>query len=114
MTKRLVAAALIVTTIGVAQGSLLYAATMPSGLAPAVAHTLALPPDGALAAASVVLPGAAASDTSVGCLRGGNYCFGWGSWNCCTEFMILAMISAAAGNFFALIPLAYGYGAYCS
>lgn len=113
MTRRLVAAALIVATIGVAQGSLLYAAAMPTESAPATTHELEPTGDSVLAAASLVLSGAAASDSSIGCLRGGDYCFGWGSWNCCTEFMVLTFISAAFGNLAAAIISAGAWWYYC-
>jgi len=113
MTKGLVAAALIITTISVAQGSLLYAAAMPSGSAPATTHELGPAGDPVLAAASLVLSGSAASDTPIECLRGGNYCFGYGTWNCCGELWALAIISGAYGNFFGVVLATAAYLQYC-
>ena len=113
MTRRLLAAALIVTTISVAQGSLLYAATMPSGSLPAATHDLGPAGGPALATASSVLPGAAASDISIECLRGGDFCFGYGTWNCCGELFALMAISSAVAAWAAAGVSAFAYWYYC-
>ena len=111
MTRRVLAVALALTIASGTQGSLMYAAAASAG-ARTVTDTVV---HGLIATATAVpaLPGAdargeALTDSATQCLRGGNPCFGYFSWNCCAEIAALSAIAGAVGAW-----LAAGAGAYC-
>lgn len=108
MTRRLLAVVLIAATISVAQGSLLYAATIAPAGAPAGSD---LAPAGAMA--SSVLSAEGVTDAAFGCLRGAGFCFGYGTWNCCGELAVLMAIAGAGGAWAAAALAAWGYWYYC-
>jgi hypothetical protein len=108
MTRRLLAAVLITATISVAQGSLLYAATIAPAGPP---DEFDLAPVGTLASSG--LPDGGVTDAALGCLRGAGYCFGYGTWNCCGELAALMAIAGTVGAWAAAGLAAWGYWYYC-
>ncbi|HXH25205.1 MAG TPA: hypothetical protein VNI78_08150 [Vicinamibacterales bacterium] len=108
MTRRLLAVVLIAATISVAQGSLLYAATIAPAGAPAGSD---LAPAGAMA--SFALSAEDVTDAALGCLRGAGFCFGYGTWNCCGELAAALAIAGAVGAWAAAGLAAWGYWYYC-
>jgi hypothetical protein len=92
MTRRVLAFVLALTIAGGAQGTLMYAAATPS-----VADLLGNP----------------MTDGAIQCQRGANPCFGYGSWNCCTEAYVLGLIGASLGNWIAVSVNVFHYWYYC-
>jgi hypothetical protein len=113
MRRRVLAFVLAVTVASGTQGTLMYAAAAtPAGQ---VTEQDVDAIGGGEPAAT--LSGADALGTTpagaVLCQRGANPCFGYGSWNCCTEAVILGLIGASLGNWIAVSVNVYHYWYYC-
>jgi hypothetical protein len=107
---------LALTIASATQGSLLSAAAAAGGdrtaAAPSVEGVVAAAPAAAALTGADAL-GSALSDGAIQCLRGGGYCFGYFSQNCCAEMAALIAIAGAVGAWAAAGVGAYYYWYYC-
>jgi hypothetical protein len=64
--------------------------------------------------AAVPLDTDAAGIAALECLRGADWCFDYGSWDCCGEFFTLMAIAGATGAWAAAGLAAWAYWYYCT
>jgi len=116
MKRRVLAIVLAAAAVSGGQGSLMYAAALPSAERPALGQAaqplVATRIVAQLATSLSQLPGSVIDDP-IECLRGGYYCFGYGSNSCCAEVHTLAAIAGAVGAWLAAGVATYYAYQYC-
>jgi hypothetical protein len=116
MKRRVLAFVLAVAIASGTQGALMYAAAGSAAsrgvLDPLVQAPVAAPLSADMVSGAEAL-GGALTDSAIQCLRGGSYCFGYFSNNCCAEMAALAAVAGAVGAWLAAGVAAYYYYYYC-